>query len=391
MKIIYVTAFDFPAGNAATKRVLNNIRALLKLGNDVEVLTIKKNYKKDKIELEEGSIKVSNLISGSLGNGLLSKIFIRLFAPLIMFKKLIERNDFDHVILYSGYSPFALSLLILKFFKSYKLIHDSVEWYTPIKKINFLSLKQLDIELSNRFLFFFFDGVICISSFLQNHFQKKKFFSRIKSTIKLPPLINESIFTTKEYWSNSRKIDLIYSGDIGPNKDRLEIFFETFHDLLQKNNKFRLTIIGKNEDKFRKLFFLNKLKEDFPESIICINKNLSLEDSMSYVKKSHFYVYFRDLNKVSLAGFPTKFVESISCSTPVITNLVGDIKDYHHHTNGLVCINDKGSISITLNKILNFTEEEYTQMSNEAFNSSKKFNYNYHIGNLKIFFNNIEK
>ncbi len=46
------------------------------------------------------------------------------------------------------------------------------------------------------------------------------------------------------------------------------------------------------------------------------------------IKASDFTVLLRDVNKMTTAGFPTKFVESIACGTPVITNNTSDLSSY---------------------------------------------------------------
>ena len=46
------------------------------------------------------------------------------------------------------------------------------------------------------------------------------------------------------------------------------------------------------------------------------------------LKCADFAMFLRDDNRVSRAGFPTKFVESISAGVPVITNKTSNIEDY---------------------------------------------------------------
>ena len=43
---------------------------------------------------------------------------------------------------------------------------------------------------------------------------------------------------------------------------------------------------------------------------------------------SDFTIFLRDVTRVTLAGFPSKFSESITYGTPVITNLISNIEPY---------------------------------------------------------------
>ena len=46
------------------------------------------------------------------------------------------------------------------------------------------------------------------------------------------------------------------------------------------------------------------------------------------VTSSDVSVFFRDETRVTLAGFPSKFAESISCGTPVISNRMPSIEPF---------------------------------------------------------------
>ena len=46
------------------------------------------------------------------------------------------------------------------------------------------------------------------------------------------------------------------------------------------------------------------------------------------VKKADYSIIIRDNNLVTRAGFPTKFVESVACGTPVICNDNSDLKEW---------------------------------------------------------------
>lgn len=45
----------------------------------------------------------------------------------------------------------------------------------------------------------------------------------------------------------------------------------------------------------------------------------------AYYKKADFMVLLRETNRKSMAGFPTKFAESMTVGVPVITNATSDL------------------------------------------------------------------
>jgi glycosyltransferase involved in cell wall biosynthesis len=55
---------------------------------------------------------------------------------------------------------------------------------------------------------------------------------------------------------------------------------------------------------------------------------MSHKDVLLYLKRADFSIFYRAKTRVTMAGFPTKFSESISCGTPVITNLTSDLSAY---------------------------------------------------------------
>ncbi len=51
-------------------------------------------------------------------------------------------------------------------------------------------------------------------------------------------------------------------------------------------------------------------------------------EALDLLKKSDYSIFLRDTNLVTTAGFPTKFVEALSCGIPVLTNRNSNLADY---------------------------------------------------------------
>jgi len=88
------------------------------------------------------------------------------------------------------------------------------------------------------------------------------------------------------------------------------------------------------------------------------------------------------------AGFPTKFVESLCCSTPVICNLTSDLERYVIDGVNAIVINDinETSLSEKLKELILLPPDQLNQMKNTARNTAiKEFDY-HHYSNALISF-----
>ena len=95
---------------------------------------------------------------------------------------------------------------------------------------------------------------------------------------------------------------------------------------------------------------------------------------------------------MTMAGFPTKFVESISCGTPVITNKTSDLDKYLVESkNGfwLTIDNDQKTLK-ELKGILKIPKEKIQEMKREC-KKSKLFDYRIYKDVVKEFLNQIQR
>ena len=269
MKVIYLTAFEFNGSNAASKRVINNINALTNQGMNVTVLSagsFKSFEELNKIKRPFKSICIYEKPSHKEKLTLFDR-FLGIFKAFNLLK---ESKDITHIILYSGYSPYAFMLLILRQFKKFKIIFDSVEWYLPNHALDVLSLKNIDSNLANRFLLHYFDGIFAISKYLEDHFKKGIFLTKKAKILLLPPLIEEKEYLHKDLILNN-SLELVYAGNIGPNKDRLENVFKALFLLLDEGYQIKFTLVGDNEKNLSKIEYYVLVKGHFPESLKVIN------------------------------------------------------------------------------------------------------------------------
>ena len=99
---------------------------------------------------------------------------------------------------------------------------------------------------------------------------------------------------------------------------------------------------------------------------------VSHEESVKIVSSSDYLIFLRERNRVSMAGFSTKFVEAATCGTSVITTDTGDLKQYISGMNlGYVLENPQG-----LSSVLNLPFEILKKDSNDSDNIKDLFDFN---------------
>ena len=86
---------------------------------------------------------------------------------------------------------------------------------------------------------------------------------------------------------------------------------------------FEFKIVGITQDQFKKMYGNMHLSKRI---IFC--GRVSHECALNAVRMSDYSIIIRPKTRANMAGFPTKFVEAVSVSTPVITNGTSDLAHY---------------------------------------------------------------
>lgn len=353
--IAYVGAFQFPYGQAASKRVKGNILLLESLGYEVivghggdakeEFLNLNKDVKIKSYGLGElyfssnGIIRLFNLVFNGGNN-------------TVEWLKQLKCKP-DSVIIYGGFYHY--SNRILKYCKAnnIKVIFDVVEWYEPAQMMGGrFGLFYNSFLMAFKYVYPKADGIIAISSNLGKVFKKSKL------TI-IPPLISDSVDTPCLY--DNQTLSLIYAGNIG-NKDSLIEIIQIV-DKLSLNYKIKLDIFGPSEGEIKSRYNL----KDFAPSIK-IHGKVKQEEINNYIMKADFTIFVRPDTHCNHYGFPSKFVESLSLGVPVATNLTSDIGLYLKDGYNGIVIEDSTADSIegAIVKMLNLTPEDKIAMKKNA-------------------------
>jgi glycosyltransferase involved in cell wall biosynthesis len=385
--ILYIGGFELPDKNAAAHRVLSNGKILRELGYEVIFIDTDR-------ELEYGNsiLKTKKTIQGfkcwSLPYPASKKEWIHYLSNIEFSTKIFDQiNDVKAVV---AYNYPAAALIALKSYcgkKGIKVIADCTEWYsTKGTNIIFKIIKGFDSFLRMRIIQKKLDGVIVISRYLENYYRKSH------SIIRIPPLVD----LTEEKWETTgQKIDdniirFVYAGSPGKNKDKLNLLIESLFKLENYNN-YTFHIVGITKEQYIYDYMEHKgMLDNLGERVRFLGR-LSHKESIKYLKMSDFSIFIRENTRLNKAGFPTKFVESISCGIPVITTKTSDLESYIVDGENGYFVDFNGSTSCStevLKKILELDNEEIKIMKNNCV-KSENFHYKNYVKQTKKFIENV--
>ncbi len=376
--VLYIGGFELPDKNAAAQRVMANGKLLYKLGFNVFYLGLARKKKKN--NFFEDSLKFEDFLYWSKKYPQTFSEWANYLLSIKDIKTIIDKNldRKPNIIIAYNYPAFAL-LRLRSYCKvnNIKLIADCTEWYQATGSIGFRIIKSLDTFFRMRWLHNRIDGVIAISRLLFEYYESKK-----QIVILLPPLVDKenSKWQSENYELNEVR-QFIYAGSPGAgNKDKLDVILQALSEV--KNKNFHLNIIGISKKQYSDNF------GTVPSNIvndITFKGRLSHLDTINDIKKADFFIFLRVDNLVTKAGFPTKFVEAISCGTPVLTNGSSNIKDF--------LIEGKNGYFLDLDNFetLKNTLQEVITYSNDKVLAMKKMCKEYELFDYKNYldeFNN---
>lgn len=386
--ILYVGGFELPDKNAAAHRVISNAKIFKDLGYDVIFIGISKELDRNtKIsnkqllnnEFSYYSIPYPHKIQDWLG-----------YLGNVSYLDLIKQIEPQIIIAYN-YPSLALQKLIhYSNRNNIKIIADVTEWYQPDGNLFHKALKYMDTSYRMKVLHKRMDGLIVISSFLYNYYK------HFVNTIEVPPLVDLSLEKWKknendEEINNEEVIKLIYAGSPSTKKDHLDkIISMIFQIIREKSQRIQLKVTGITKEQFMNLYQIDKeiIKElDF---FVEFEGRLSHIETIRYIQNSDFHIFIRENNLVNTAGFPTKFVESLSCGTPVITNLSSNLNDYLiNGVNGYaVDISNDDNFYRSFSMALSFNREQLNEMKKKS-RDTQIFDYRQYISLFNVFLNKI--
>lgn len=121
----------------------------------------------------------------------------------------------------------------------------------------------------------------------------------------------------------------VYSGSpgVGMEKDRLPVAIAGFRDLHDQGIRFEFVVAGITQEDYLRLRPDHAAVLTGMDGVRFLGRILHPE-SLALLRSADFSVFFRKPNRVSNAGFSTKYVEAASLGIPVISNATSDLPLY---------------------------------------------------------------
>jgi len=384
--IVYIGGFELPDKNAAAHRVISNAKIFSELGYRVAFIGVDK----DAPEEFQGSPIKSSINGYEVWNFSYPKTNKQWIRYLTEAKSTIDLlknyNDLKVVILYNYQSIPFIKIKNYCGKNNIRIIADCTEWYDFTSRGTIHKLiKGFDTFLRMRILQKRVDGLILISSYL------KKYYGNVPKSVLIPPLVDKN----EEKWKKEGndllkdKINMVYAGSPSLNKDKINHVINALYNLRNYSFEYTFYIIGLNKKEFLSSYPELTVKiQEIKDNIKFLGR-LSHLDSLRYVKNADYTIFIRENSRMTKAGFPTKFVESISAGTPTVTTNTSDLYNYiNDGKNGiLIKLIDINEIELTLKNILQCELDDVRKRKNLV--QSDIFDFHRYKRDFEEFFQDI--
>lgn len=375
--VIYSTIELVNGNSAGSARVMNYARALSE-SCDVILVSFKRlrNISIDNlIEIEPNIYTVGQKLKS---NKFTSKLFyyFRIFYFLIRINKLLKSIDDSKsktLLFYPTVEVFVdyISVAYLIKYKRLKIIYEANEvrkYSSDLEKNpNGIKSRYLKIKYScSEKLTKYFKGIICISTGIEKYFRKYN-----SNTIVIPILSNLT-FKIGEKELSYKTSDIFrigFFGSISFNKENLQLFLETLHDLkkTRPNLNFVVEFYG-SIDKVNKSKLYSSISKLELDKNIYYKGQVLQKNVISLMKHFHLLVLPRGNTLQNHYGFSTKLSEYLQSGTPCLVTNVSD--------NALYIVDNKNGFIVEpddkhamLNKLI-FIMENYETYCNKIVNYS---------------------
>lgn len=382
--IAYVGPIVFPWGQAASRRVYGVARSLMETGHNV-VVASGESGPPDVTPVETDSVAASLAHIGldelpRDGDDRIEKVrkvVLGWGGRTVAWLDSQPRKP-SHVVLYGGGAQYMYRLKKWCRQHRVRLIVDVVEWYDPKQFTGgVLGPLHVSAKLALRHQYPRADGIIAISTLLESYYR-----DRGRRTVRIPPTLDVKSVESGTGSAPGGKLRLVYAGTPG-KKDLLANIVTGAAMADPDGSRLELAVIGPAAAEVATLLG----RAELPPAVHVLGK-MPQHEVGAVLARSDFSVLLRERMRFADAGFPTKFVESLSRGTPAIANLTGDLK--FHLTDGvegIVCPDHSAAgFAEAVRRALTLAPERRREMRHHAREQAvRSFDYRQYVKPLRQF------
>ena len=378
MKILVVCQYYYPENMVIT----NICEELVKLGNDVTVLTGKPNYGYGEIIPEYKKVKFEEINGVKVNRVNLyprKKSRLSIIRNYLSFwrnsKKLVKKCKEKYDIVYSmSMSP----VTILSAGNLYKkkhhvkhVVHCVDLWPESVLVTNAVRKRSLTYRILykwSRSLYSQVDHVIIGSPSYSEYFKEVLKLDKKTTFVNLPSLVETSDAEPHKFDS---KFNILYCGNLGTIQ-LINLIPEAMAKVRNDDIVFHVIGMGPKKDELLSLIKTHKL-----ENRVIYHGPIPAKKAAEYFKGADvLYVSLEDKGYVGKT-IPNKLMMSLAFGKPIIAVLSGDGKSLLQDAGGaLIASQDKASVTAAINKMYNIGEEERKKLG--------QMNQTYYFNNLSI-------
>lgn len=321
LHVAYVGPIDFPSSSAPAQRMMGIIQALTAAGDRVSVGSGGHGRPAPAMfddlpfdvtrlgELPDPRWPKVRRITRGLTWGAATRDWILKMDPAP-----------DVILVYGTALGYLARLIPLARRLGIPLVIDATEWYEsshlpggrwgPFAMANSLSMRSLAPRA---------DGVMAISSFLENYFAGQGV-----ATMRVPPLfaLEEA---SRQAGMNDETLTLCYVGSPGlKDRQTLDNLVRLPGELECNRDQLRIHIVGVDESAATALLG-DETAVAIQHECLVFHGRVTSSNARQTIADSHFSVLQRGEERYAQAGYPSKIPESLLLGTPVMANLTSDL------------------------------------------------------------------
>ena len=391
--IIYIGGFELPDRNAAAHRVLANGKILRELGYEVVFMGVDSARSVGAELLRHDFFGFESWSVPYPAGGVAWLKYILGLSTILKFLQKSRPAKIVGVICYNYPAVAQGRIRLLCQRAGMKMIADATEWYdASAGSLIHRAIKFLDTSLRMHIIHRLADGVITTSKYLTAFYDR-----RGKATVELPTLFDADKFQSPSPREDIARKYFIYVGspfDAGRVnkarsnlKERLDVCIEVFYQLYTAGEDFCFEIYGIGADDYLHVFPEHASMLQEMAQCTAFKGRQPNQLVLKRIAECDFSIFFRDETRVTLAGFPSKLAESISCGTPVVSNKMVSLEN-HAQSEGLF-LSSRGEELALVKQVMTYSSAEINAIKQRAYHS-RTFDYRNYVTKVSEFLAEVE-